>query len=123
NGQGPVEARSLLGAAAGAALENCPVLLVFEDGDPALPIILGIVGDRLMPEAPAVETSLPVPRPRDGVIDGKKIVFDAKEEIVLRCGKSSITLRKDGKVVILGAELVSRASGTNKIKGAAVKIN
>ncbi|MCC6418741.1 MAG: hypothetical protein IT429_10940, partial [Gemmataceae bacterium] len=49
--------------------------------------------------------------------------FDAKEEIVLRCGKSSITLRKDGKVVVLGAEVVSRASGTNKIKGAAVRIN
>ncbi|MCC6419417.1 MAG: hypothetical protein IT429_14370, partial [Gemmataceae bacterium] len=70
NAQGPVEARSLLGAvapgSAGAALDNRPVLLVFEEGDPALPIILGIVGDRLVPEAPAVEAPLPVPRPRDG---------------------------------------------------------
>jgi hypothetical protein len=127
NAQGAVEARSLLGAvapgAAGVALEGRPVLLVFEEGDPSWPIILGIVGDRLVPEAPVVEAPPPVPRPRDGVIDGKRIVFDAKEEIVLRCGKSSITLRKDGKVVVLGAELVSRASGTNKIKGSAVKIN
>jgi hypothetical protein len=62
-------------------------------------------------------------RPSEAILDGQRIVFDAQNEIVLRCGKSSLTLRKDGKVVVRGTEIVSRASRTNKIKGAAVQIN
>jgi hypothetical protein len=50
-------------------------------------------------------------------------VFDAKDEIQLRCGKSSVTLRKDGKIEIKGTQIVSRASGVNRIKGASVAIN
>jgi hypothetical protein len=50
-------------------------------------------------------------------------MFEATEEISITCGKSSITLRKDGRVVIKGTDLVSRAARTNKIRGAAVKIN
>lgn len=49
--------------------------------------------------------------------------FYAKAKIELRCGKSSLTMDREGKVIIKGAQLVSRASGVNKIKGAAVKIN
>ena len=60
---------------------------------------------------------------RDITVDGERIVFDAKKEIELRCGKSSLIMKNDGKIVIKGTQLVSRASGVNKIKGAAVKIN
>jgi hypothetical protein len=117
---GPVEARSALAAAPclpGLADRPVPVLLVFENEDPTLPIVVGFVQDRLPPAAPAVE------RPPQATLDGKTLVLEAKNEIVLRCGKSSITLTRDGKIVILGSDLVSRASGINKIKGAAVKIN
>jgi hypothetical protein len=126
NPVGPLEARSLVGAIGSpeATLrEDLPVLLVFENGDPTLPIIIGVIGEVIAPPGPWRQRALPLDRPQEGIIDGKKIVFDAKEEIVLRCGKSSVTLKKDGKIVILGAELVSRASGANKIKGATVKIN
>ena len=62
-------------------------------------------------------------RPVDAVLDGRRVVLEAHDEIVLRCGESSISLRKDGKVVIRGRELVSRAAEINKIKGGAVHIN
>lgn len=98
---------------------NVPVLLVFENGDPALPIIVGIIRDKL----PA-ETAIPFDlKKKDILLDGKKLVFDAKEEIELRCGKSSVILKKNGKIVLKGVDVVSRASRTNKIKGASVKIN
>jgi len=103
--------------------QGTAVLLLFEHGDPALPIIVGMVRNALYPPVPHNEVTLISEKPRDVVVDGKKMVFDAKEEIVLRCGKSSVTLHKNGKIVVKGAQLVSRASGTNKIKGASVSIN
>jgi len=51
------------------------------------------------------------------------MVFNAEKEIELCCGKSSLIMKKDGRIVIKGIQLVSRASGVNKIKGAAVRIN
>jgi hypothetical protein len=100
-----------------------PVLLVFENGDLTLPIILGVVRDTLYPSGSHEEVTLSAKKPGDVIVDGKKRVFEAKEEIVLRCGKSSITLRKDGKIVVKGTQLISRSSGTNKIKGSTVSVN
>ena len=56
-------------------------------------------------------------------VDGERLVFTAKKEIVLRCGKASITLTRAGKILIRGAYLLSRSSGVNRIKGGSVKIN
>jgi hypothetical protein len=87
------------------------VVLDFENGDPRKPVILGLIQPAVAP--PAVEVSL----------DGERLTLTAKEEIVLRCGKSSITLTRAGKVLIRGAYLLSRSSGVNRIKGGAVQIN
>ena len=59
----------------------------------------------------------------DVTVDGKRVSFNAEEEIVLRCGKASITLTKAGKVIIRGAYLLNRSSGVNRIKGGSVQIN
>ncbi|MCI0640686.1 MAG: DUF2345 domain-containing protein [Gemmataceae bacterium] len=125
NPEGPVKARSVLQTplAEGERPEGLAVLLAFEDGDLSLPIILGIIRTSLFSSTRDSKALLTVPKPRFVTADGKKVLLDAKEEIVLRCGQSSITLRKDGKIVIKGTELTSRASRTNKIKGGAVKIN
>jgi hypothetical protein len=126
NLMGPIEARSIIELKpthVNLDESSLPVLLVFENGDPTLPIVIGIVRDTLYPPAPLEEATISVERPRDVVLDGRTIALDAKEEIVLRCGKSSITLRKDGKIVVKGTQLVSRSSGSNKIKGATVSIN
>ena len=55
--------------------------------------------------------------------DGERLVVDARDQLVLRCGKASITLTKAGKVLIQGTYLSSRSSGVNRIKGGSVQLN
>jgi len=97
------------------------VLLAFENNDPRLPVIIGLI--QKQPVIFAKKIAIDKNENMDVVMDGERIVFNAKKEIELRCGKSSLIMKKDGKVVIRGTQLVSRASRLNKIKGAAVKIN
>jgi len=59
----------------------------------------------------------------DILIDGKKITFSAKEKIVLKCGESSITLTKAGKILIRGKYLLNRSTGVNRIMGGSVQVN
>ncbi len=89
--------------------------LMFENGDPACPLILG-------------RMHCPVHNPdgASGLIaetDGARLELRADQEIVLRCGRASITLTRAGKVLIRGAYLLSRSSGVNRIKGGSVQIN
>jgi len=127
NTQGPISARftnsmkvETLCQAASASKE---VLLAFENNDPELPIIIDILYSLVNEIADASTIALETERPKDIMIDGKRVTFDAKEEIVLRCGKASITLTKAGKVLIRGAYLLNRSSGVNRIKGGSVQIN
>ncbi len=93
------------------------VLLVCERGDPRLPIVVGVLGGTVsagMPEIPPhVELDA----------DGARLVVKASEQIVLRCGKASITLTKAGKVLLEGTYVLSRSSGVNRIRGGSVQIN
>lgn len=102
------------------------VLLAVSTAETDLPIIIGRIGDHLSQENQTIqnyEIDLPAPSKRNVSIDGKQVMLEAQEELVLSCGKSSITLKKNGKVVIKGMDLVSRAARSNKIKGASVNIN
>ena len=56
-------------------------------------------------------------------VDGKRVVIEAQDEIVLECGKASITLRRNGRIVIRGAYVETHAEGVNRIKGGSVQIN
>lgn len=56
-------------------------------------------------------------------LDGDKLVFEAGRAIELRCGHSSLTLRKDGKIVLKGDYVVSASRGPNKIRGATISLN
>jgi hypothetical protein len=89
------------------------VALMFEGGDPLRPILLGVLTRPGRPEPRAVQVDM----------DGERIVFTGRKEIVLKCGKASITLTRAGKVLLRGAYLSSRSSGVNRIKGGAVQIN
>lgn len=93
------------------------VVVVFEGGDALKPIIIGAVRDR------AVEAEDALSRAAVADVDGERHVIRAEREIVLRCGDASITLTRAGKIVIQGTYILSRSSGCNKIKGAAVDIN
>ena len=99
------------------------VLLVFENNDPGLPIIMDTLYSLVDEITESSTIALEVERTKDVLIDGKQVTFDAKEEIVLRCGKASITLTKAGKVLIRGAYVLNRSSGTNRIKGGSVQLN
>jgi hypothetical protein len=87
---------------------------MFENGDPTRPLVIG----RLLDPAAAV----PV-QPAQVQLDDQCLELRAEREIVLRCGKASITLTRAGKVIIQGAYLSSRSSGVNRIKGGSVQIN
>jgi hypothetical protein len=101
-----------------SAPDRIPVLLLIDKDQPTSPIIVGFVNDRLTSFGGKAITQTP-----DVLLDGRRLVFSASQEIVLRCGKGSIFLGKDGKIIVKGVNIVSRSSGINKVKGAAVKIN
>jgi hypothetical protein len=92
-----------------AAAQREVVLLV--DRDPRKPpVILGL----LQPlGAPEIEAR----------IDGRRVELEARDEIVLKCGEASITLRRNGRIAIRGVDVESRARASNRIKGGSVAIN
>jgi hypothetical protein len=91
------------------------VALLFAEGDLSKPVIIGLI--HVHTELPT-ETSTVAAK-----LDGERIVLSAKQAIVLKCGKASITLTRAGKVIIRGAYLLSRSSGVNRIKGGSVQMN
>ena len=99
------------------------VLLVFENGRPECPIIIDTLHTTVAESADLKSLDVAVGNPHEVTVDGKRVSFNALEEIVLRCGKASITLTHEGRVIIRGAHVVSRSTGTNKIKGGSVQIN
>lgn len=96
---------------------NKDVALMFEAGNPQRPVIMG----QLQHSPVQVENNQP--EAVNVQLDGKRLTFTAEQEIVLRCGEASITLTRAGKVIIRGEYLLSRSTGTNRIKGGSVQIN
>lgn len=93
------------------------VVLMLENGDPRRPIIMGLL-----------RTSRAWPlREQPGQVevdaDGERLIVSAKDQLVLRCGKASITLTKAGKILVQGAYVSNRSSGVMRIKGGSVQIN
>jgi hypothetical protein len=95
------------------------VVLLFEGGDVRRPIVVGVLQER----GSTVESAEPSQHLVSVQADDDRFVVSAEREIVLRCGDASITLTRAGKVLIKGTYILSRSSGYNKIKGAAVDIN
>jgi hypothetical protein len=132
NSAGPLAARSLLAldeAALGEAVASRqPIVLVFENEDPRLPIVVGVLPRD--PGAALLGTLLQAPaaaaspgKKVEARVDGKRVVIEGDHEVVLRCGDASITLRRDGKLVLRGAYIETTSKGLNRIRGGSVKIN
>jgi hypothetical protein len=111
NPDGALSARTL--AALDSSKVGREVALMFEGGDPVKPIVLGVLQKPGRPEPRALHVEM----------DGERLIFTGKKEIVLKCGRASITLTRAGKVLLRGAYLSSRSSGVNRIKGGSVQIN
>lgn len=101
------------------------VLLSFERADASRPVITGI----LQPVTPPKEGGLGAAdaesgerRPEPTIVDGQRIRIEGKDEIVLSCGEASITLRRNGKVIIRGTHLESDSLGANWIRGFDIQV-
>jgi len=121
NPLGPLPARSIV--CISRRHLGSQILLNFENDDLSCPIIVGILQQTPVDMDYDDPPELDRKEVRDVLIDGEKLFLDAKKEIEIRCGKSALILKADGKVIIKGEQIVSRARKVNKIKGAAVKIN
>lgn len=98
------------------------VALGFVDGDPSLPVILGLI-QKTGTEEQAKATITQQDQSVDVQLDGERLTLSAEREIVLKCGKSSITLTRAGKVILKGEYLSTHSTGMNRIKGGSVQIN
>jgi hypothetical protein len=93
------------------------VILVFENGDDRRPVVIGVVRqpERLSLAEPSTQVEVDA--------DGGRMVVTCRDELILRCGRASITLTKGGEVLIRGTYISSRSSGVNRIRGGSVQIN
>jgi hypothetical protein len=94
-----------------------PVVLMFEDGNPLRPIVIGCVRKTLPSALDERPGSVEIEA------DGERLIVSAKNQIVLRCGKASITLTRAGKILIEGSYVSNRSSGVLRLKGGSVQIN
>ena len=102
-----------------AVAERRPALLTFEDGDRNKPMVLGLVAS--VPARPRSEPSARGSEP--GLIADDVVIVRGRDSIELRCGAASITLRKDGRILVRGTYVMSRASKENRIVGGSVHFN
>jgi hypothetical protein len=97
------------------------VLLVFEQERSDRPVVVGWIEP-----PPVLRTDRGCARTDarlEASVDGRRVVLNAEDEIVLQCGEASITLRRNGRIVIRGAYVETRSRGVNRIKGGSVQIN
>lgn len=107
------------------------VALLFNQGDLTQPIIVGLIHsplqamlDNFEPTQQTEKVELAGQLNIDDVkVEGNKVTFEAQDEMVFKCGESSITLTKSGKVMIRGKYLLNRSSGVNRIMGGSVQVN
>jgi hypothetical protein len=106
-------------------------LLVFEGERSNSPIVVDLLAPQFnptdIPEKENVDNKgggiIGAPKTVDALVDGRRVILEGKDEIVLRCGKASITLRRNGRVVLRGTYLEARSKGVNRVKGGSVQLN
>jgi hypothetical protein len=72
---------------------------------------------------PAVLPDVPDAPVFQADVDGARVRIVARDEVVIACGPASITLRRNGRVIIRGTHVETRAAGTNRIRGGQVRVN
>lgn len=126
---GPAPVALTIGAVPLALLERArdearPILLGFLGGRHDAPVIMSLSSMGAAPEPVPVPEAKPEPELTleiDG--EGDARVIEAREELTLRCGDASITLRADGTVRVIGRDITSWARRRQRIRGGSVAIN
>lgn len=83
------------------------------------PLILGLV----WPAGSTTSQPTVLPVPVAVEVGGSSLEIASRQTLTLRCGEASLTLTADGQVLIRGHYISSHSTGTQRIKGAAVRIN
>lgn len=104
-----IPARSL--AELNSSMIGAEVALLFQEGDPERPLIVGRIVEPVRKAAAHV------------IRDGENVKIVGDERIELRCGKATIIMEKDGHITIRGTYLTSHASAANRIRGGSVNLN
>lgn len=115
------------------------VAISFAQNQNSVPIVMGVIRrilDDVLAQPTETDTkTINTPDTKDNeplsgehgkpevIVDGNKLELSAAEQITLRCGKSSITLNKDGKILIKGDHMLNRTSGSYKIKSGSIQLN
>ncbi len=109
------------------------VALLFNNGDYSQPIIMGLIQTTLdtvidnhqhnvAAQQNTGSTALSAPH-AELTVNGRKIIIEGKDEVVLKCGDASISLNKQGKITIRGKQILNRATEVNRIMGGSVELN
>lgn len=93
-------------------LVGSEVALMFQEGDPHRPLIMGRIVESVRKGADVRVVS-----------DGQYVRLSASKRIELRCGKSSLIMDSDGHISVRGKYIVSQASSANNIRGGSVNLN
>lgn len=109
-------------ALASLAERRQEVLLDFLNDDAERPVISGLLQPVALNARGQAPVDGPPSLPETVVVDGQRIRIEGKDEIVLSCGAASITLRRNGRVVIRGTHLESDSLGANWIRGADIQV-
>jgi hypothetical protein len=110
-------ARILASVHAGHLVTGTDVLLLQDEEPGAMPVIVGVVADKVSPATQAEPESWTT------TIGNRNVKVVAGEDLRLECGDASIVLTRDGRIVLRGVQITSRASATNRIRGGSVEIN
>ena len=109
-----------------AVADRADVLLLFAGGDRSRPVIVGLTEQHLDATPDAAGVAVADARAAfavDAKVDGQRVRIVAEDELVLECGKASVTLRRNGRLVAKGTHVEIESEGVHRIKGAHVRIN
>jgi len=87
-------------------------------GSGASPVLVALLRERV--DADARDA---LPGDLEVRMDGETLRLSAEKSLELRCGKARLTLRRDGRIVVRGAHIVSASTGPHRIKGATIALN
>lgn len=96
------------------------VLLAFVDNDLLQPVIVGLLSQSVSNELLIHNSTKHQKKLHISVED---FALNATKNIDINVGHSSLLLDRFGKIVLKGKNLISRATGKNKIKGGSISLN